>query len=71
MLSSKKTNLALEKKISTDFAIIKLLDKVINSLSKKDHIIALFIDLIAKLSILLTTKSYSTNSLTMESEDFL
>ena len=33
------------KKFSTDFAITKLLDKVINSLSKKDHIIALFMDL--------------------------
>ena len=33
------------KKFSTDFAIAKLLDKVINSLSKKDHIIALFMDL--------------------------
>ena len=33
------------KKLSTDFAITKLLDKVINSLSKKDHIIALFMDL--------------------------
>ena len=27
--------MALEKKFSTDFAITKLLDKVINSLSKK------------------------------------
>ena len=33
------------KKFSTDFAITKLLDKVIHSLSEKDHIIALFMDL--------------------------
>ena len=33
------------KKFSTDFAIIKLLDKVIQSLSNKEHVIALFMDL--------------------------
>ena len=33
------------KKYSTDFAITKLLDKVIQSLSKKEHVIALFMDL--------------------------
>ena len=33
------------KKFSTNFAINKLLDSVINSLSKKDHIIAIFMDL--------------------------
>ena len=31
--------------MSTDFAITKLLDKVIQSLSKKEHVIALFMDL--------------------------
>ena len=33
------------KKFSTDFAITKLLDKVVHSLSEKNHIIALFMDL--------------------------
>ena len=33
------------KKFSTDFAIAKLLDKVIQSLSNKEHVIALFMDL--------------------------
>ena len=33
------------KKYSTDFAITKLLDKVIQSLSEKEHVIALFMDL--------------------------
>ena len=33
------------KKFSTDFAITKLLDKVVNSLSEKKHIVALFMDL--------------------------
>ena len=33
------------KKFSTDFAITKLLDKVIQSLSNKEHVNALFMDL--------------------------
>ena len=33
------------KNFSTDFAISKLLDNVVNSLSKRNHIIALFMDL--------------------------